>query len=140
MNKLTPEQRVKAYFMQLRFDDKYHLGLGDIRLTIGMQEEVIALTAQEGECRSCNGSGLDVTLGMVSDCRSCSGTGKITAHTEPEGVCPECGGVNEAGDNSPCPVCTPQKGECRLGIKNTCTDRRICGNWCANYLDQQEDK
>jgi len=30
--------------------------------------------------------------------------------TAPEGKCPECGGVNEAGDNSPCPVCTAQKG------------------------------
>ena len=33
--------------------------------------------------------------------------------TAQEGKCPECGGVNEAGDNSPCPVCTAQEGEPR---------------------------
>ncbi len=27
-------------FKKLRFDDKFHLGMGDVRLTIGMQEEI----------------------------------------------------------------------------------------------------
>ena len=27
-------------FKQLRFDKDFHLGLGDIRLTVGMQEEI----------------------------------------------------------------------------------------------------
>jgi len=30
------------YFRKLRFDKRFHLGLGDIRLTMGMQEELIA--------------------------------------------------------------------------------------------------
>jgi len=30
----------------MRFDDKLHLGLGDIRMTIGMQEEVLRMIAK----------------------------------------------------------------------------------------------
>lgn len=31
---------LKEYFNKLRHDKKFHLGLGDVRLTIGMQEEI----------------------------------------------------------------------------------------------------
>ena len=33
---------LKEYFSKLRHDKKFHLGLGDIRLTIGMQEEILS--------------------------------------------------------------------------------------------------
>jgi len=32
---------ISEYFEKLRFDDKHHLGLGDIRLTMAQQEEII---------------------------------------------------------------------------------------------------
>lgn len=32
---------MEQYFAELRFSDKYHLGLGDIRLTVAQQEELI---------------------------------------------------------------------------------------------------
>jgi len=32
---------LEQYFKKLRFNKKYHLGLGDIRLTMGQQEEII---------------------------------------------------------------------------------------------------
>lgn len=32
---------IENYFNKLRFDKNHHLGLGDIRLTIGQQEEII---------------------------------------------------------------------------------------------------
>ena len=38
---------LEKYFMKLRFDPKHHLGLGDIRLTIGQQEEIIALVEEK---------------------------------------------------------------------------------------------
>lgn len=34
---------IKEYFKKLRFDNDHHLGLGDIRLTISQQEEIIEL-------------------------------------------------------------------------------------------------
>ena len=34
---------VEEYFKQCRFDSDSHLGLGDIRLTIGMQEEILEM-------------------------------------------------------------------------------------------------
>lgn len=34
---------VEAYFTSLRFDSSHHLGLGDIRLTFGQQEEILRL-------------------------------------------------------------------------------------------------
>ena len=37
---------IKKYFENCRFDDKLHLGLGDIRMTIGMQEEVLKIIAK----------------------------------------------------------------------------------------------
>ena len=37
---------MKEYFRKLRFDKNHHLGLGDVRLTIGMQEELIAKNAE----------------------------------------------------------------------------------------------
>ena len=33
---------MEKYFRNLRFDEKFHLGGGDVRLSIGMQEELIA--------------------------------------------------------------------------------------------------
>jgi hypothetical protein len=41
MNKKT--KKVIDYFHKLRFDPKHHLGLGDIRLTIAQQEEIIEI-------------------------------------------------------------------------------------------------
>lgn len=32
---------ISAYFTELRFNDNHHLGLGDIRLTLAQQEEII---------------------------------------------------------------------------------------------------
>lgn len=32
---------IENYFKKLRFDKNHHLGLGDIRLTIAQQEEII---------------------------------------------------------------------------------------------------
>ena len=32
----------EEWFKKLRFDEYHHLGLGDIRLTIGQQEEILA--------------------------------------------------------------------------------------------------
>ena len=34
---------IEEYFKKLRFYNKHHLGLGDIRLTIGQQEEIIEM-------------------------------------------------------------------------------------------------
>ena len=34
---------LEEYFRKLRFDENFHLGLGDVRLTIAMQEEVVAI-------------------------------------------------------------------------------------------------
>lgn len=38
---------IEDYFCKLRFDADHHLGLGDIRLTIAMQEELIAMYNKE---------------------------------------------------------------------------------------------
>ena len=35
-----PKPGTEEWFRNLRFDQKTHLGLGDVRLTIGMQEEI----------------------------------------------------------------------------------------------------
>ena len=40
---------LRDYFRQLRFDINNHLGLGDIRLTIGQQEEIESLFLSEIE-------------------------------------------------------------------------------------------
>ena len=37
---------IKNYFENLRFDEDFHLGLGDIRLIVGMQEEIEAEFSQ----------------------------------------------------------------------------------------------
>lgn len=34
---------IEDYFAKLRHDEKCHIGLGDIRLTIGMQEDLMEL-------------------------------------------------------------------------------------------------
>lgn len=36
-------QKVSDYFEKLRFDRAHHLGLGDIRLTMAQQEELLEL-------------------------------------------------------------------------------------------------
>ncbi len=36
---------IAEYFRKLRFDPKFHLGLGDIRLTIGQQREIVDLVS-----------------------------------------------------------------------------------------------
>lgn len=42
---------LREYFKQLRFDKNHHLGLGDIRLTIGQQEEICDLVERFYHCR-----------------------------------------------------------------------------------------
>lgn len=37
---------VEEYFLKLRFDKSHHLGVGDIRLTLGQQDELIAAFKQ----------------------------------------------------------------------------------------------
>jgi hypothetical protein len=41
------------YFRKLRFDPNHHLGLGDIRLTLGQQEELVALMRAEEQGAFC---------------------------------------------------------------------------------------
>jgi len=38
---------LEVYFLKLRHDKKYHLGLGDVRLTIAMQEEIVSSLSKE---------------------------------------------------------------------------------------------
>lgn len=48
---------LSEYFRKLRFDKDHHLGMGDIRLTLGQQEEIVeALTpkAVDSECAVCH--------------------------------------------------------------------------------------
>ena len=42
---------IRKCFEQLRFDKDHHLGMGDIRLTIGMQEEICELVERFYRCR-----------------------------------------------------------------------------------------
>jgi len=37
---------IKEYFKELRFNPNHHLNLGDIRLTIGQQEEILQIIAE----------------------------------------------------------------------------------------------
>ena len=48
--------KIKEYFKELRFSKKNHLGLGDIRMTIGDQEYLLSLiqSEQEGKCKKCH--------------------------------------------------------------------------------------
>jgi len=55
---------IKEYFEKLRFDKDHHTELGDIRLTIGQQEEIIkifeeALKKQRELYKRINGGGSD---------------------------------------------------------------------------------
>jgi len=44
MNDLkTKSKLLEEYFKKLRFDQKHHLGMGDIRLTIAHQEEILEM-------------------------------------------------------------------------------------------------
>jgi len=45
------EWDIRKCFEQLRFDKENHLGMGDIRLTIGMQEEICELVERFYRCR-----------------------------------------------------------------------------------------
>ena len=40
MNKV---KKLEEYFYDLRFKDKSHLGLGDIRLTLAQQDEIVCM-------------------------------------------------------------------------------------------------
>lgn len=42
---------IRKCFEQLRFDKDHHLGMGDIRLTIRMQEEICELVERFYRCR-----------------------------------------------------------------------------------------
>lgn len=42
-NKISLKENIKLLFSNMRNDEKTHLGLGDIRLTIGMQERIIKM-------------------------------------------------------------------------------------------------
>lgn len=39
----SAKEQVKLLFSELRFDNNTHLGLGDIRLSIGVQERIIKI-------------------------------------------------------------------------------------------------
>jgi hypothetical protein len=41
-----PAPSVADYFDKLRRDDNHHLGLGDVRLTLGQQEDVVQMAAR----------------------------------------------------------------------------------------------
>ena len=36
-------EELEKYFSKLRHNKKFHLGLGDVRLTIAMQEEIVEI-------------------------------------------------------------------------------------------------
>lgn len=40
---MADRQKIKSIFDQLKHDPNHHLGLGDIRLTVGQQDEIINL-------------------------------------------------------------------------------------------------
>jgi len=42
---------LRKYFEQMRFDKNHHLGMGDIRLTMGQQEEICELVERFYRCR-----------------------------------------------------------------------------------------
>ena len=44
------EWDIRKCFEQLRLDKDHHLGMGDIRLTIGMQEEICELVERFYRC------------------------------------------------------------------------------------------
>ena len=48
---IKTEWDIRKCFEQLRFDKDHHLGMGDIRLTIGMQEEICELVERFYRCR-----------------------------------------------------------------------------------------
>lgn len=39
----SAKEQVKLLFSEMRFDSKTHLGLGDIRLSIGVQERIVKI-------------------------------------------------------------------------------------------------
>jgi len=41
--------KIKNYFEKLRFDKTSHLGLGDIRLTMGQQEDILSIIKDENK-------------------------------------------------------------------------------------------
>jgi hypothetical protein len=54
-NEMTPiVGKVKSYFEALRFSPRHHLGLGDIRLTIGQQEEILSIIEGKDYCFLCH--------------------------------------------------------------------------------------
>ena len=46
MDAKTLSERIRKRWNGLRFNKDYHLGLGDVRLTIGMQDELLDEVAQ----------------------------------------------------------------------------------------------
>lgn len=42
---------LEEYFLKLRFDKNHHLGCGDIRLTLGQQDELLAMFGTRPEAR-----------------------------------------------------------------------------------------
>ena len=55
---------LEEYFRKLRFDENFHLGLGDVRLTIAMQEEVVAIAKRVASQQSAR-------LTRFPQCRGC---------------------------------------------------------------------
>jgi len=45
---------LKSYFKLLRFSPAFHVGSGDIRLTIGMQEQVVDMIQDALSCEAKN--------------------------------------------------------------------------------------
>ena len=50
-DKVKTEWDIRKCFEELRSDKDHHLGMGDIRLTIGMQEEICDLVERFYRCR-----------------------------------------------------------------------------------------
>lgn len=42
-NNINSDWSIEDCFNKMRFDNNYHLGFGDLRITIGTQEEIISL-------------------------------------------------------------------------------------------------
>ena len=72
---------LEEYFRNLRVDKNFHLGLGDVRLTIAMQEEVVAIAKRVASQQSV----------QADICPTCRGTGKIYGEFDFI-YCSKCGG------------------------------------------------
>ena len=81
---------VEEFFLKLRFDKAHHLGLGDIRLTLGQQDEVIAAFRE-----------LELAAALHKNAASQLGDMVADAHNDHplrhfDRTCPACNAAGEA--------------------------------------------